>query len=327
LLKSDQSRFFCSFACLDIIIVTTTLPMFLLKTHTVPANVSPARLSDYACGIFEQLPSRKGVKKAIKKGAIRLNGNPADTGRWVQPHDVITLVDLEETPPKNYEFDLEIVYEDDHLAIINKPAGVKVSGNQYRTIVNMLPDNVQASPLPDALKWAKPVHRLDVPTSGLLMVAKTAQAHMHLGQQLEQKTIKKTYHAIVKGTPAKQGHIRTPIGTQSAHSEFEVLQTISSLQSGTLSLVRLSPHTGRTHQLRIHMAGLGHPIMGDTEYDEANQTIQHKGLFLAATSLQLAHPALDKNLEVSIDLPHKFTSLLEREVRRWEKFKGGENSL
>lgn len=296
--------------------------MFLLKTHTVPANISPARLSDYACGIFEQLPSRKGVKKAIKKGAIRLNGQAVETGRWVQPNDLITLMDLEETPPKTYEFDLEVVFEDDYLAVINKPAGVKVSGNQYRTIVNMLPNNVQTSPLPDALKWAKPVHRLDVPTSGLLMVAKTAQAHMRLGQQLAEKSIQKTYHAVVKGTPAQQGHVRTPVANQEAHSEFELVQTVPSLRNQTLSLLRLSPHTGRTHQLRIHMANLGHPILGDTEYDEANNTMQHKGLFLAATSLQLSHPVLDTPLDISIDLPHKFTSLLKRETRRWEKFRG-----
>lgn len=300
--------------------------MFLLKNHTVPEGTPETRFSDYACGIFEQLPSRKGVKKAIKKGTLQLNGAPADTGRWIKPGDHIALIDLEETPPKPYEYDLEIVHEDDHFAVINKPAGVKVSGNQYRTIVNMLPGNVQPSPLPDALKWAKPVHRLDVPTSGLLMIAKTAQAHMRLGQQLEQKTIKKTYHAIVKGIPPASGHIHASIEGQTAHSEYKLLQTVPSLRNENLSLVQLSPHTGRTHQLRIHMANLGHPITGDTEYDEEGKTMLHKGLFLAATSLVLQHPATDKPLEVHLDIPHKFLSLLEREERRWEKFKGNEKS-
>ena len=296
--------------------------MFILASHTVPAVIQKQRISDYACGIFEQLPSRKGVKKAIKKGAIQLNGQVTETGRWVQSGDVITLVDLEETPPKVYDYDLEVVYEDDFMAVVNKPAGVKVSGNQFRTIVNMLPQNIALSPEPDALKWPKPVHRLDVPTSGLLMIAKTAQAHMNLGRQLEQKTLKKTYHAIVQGKPIEiHSHIYESIGGQSAHSEYTVLQTVLSLQNESVSLLKLSPHTGRTHQLRIHMAYLGHPIMGDTEYGESGNTLLHKGLFLAATALELSHPVLDKPLNVSIDIPYKFKSLLEREARRWEKFK------
>ena len=297
--------------------------MFILASHTVPPAIQKQRISDYACGIFEQLPSRKGVKKALKKGAIQLNGQMTETGRWVQPGDVITLVDLEETPPKVYDYDLEVVYEDDFMAVINKPAGVKVSGNQFRTIVNMLPQNMTASPEPDALKWPKPVHRLDVPTSGLLMIAKTAQAHMGLGQQLEQKIIKKTYHAIVQGKPLEtHSHIQEPIGAQAAHSEYTLLQTVPSLQNESVSLVKLSPHSGRTHQLRIHMAHLGHPIIGDTEYGESGNTLLHKGLFLAATALELNHPVLNKSLKVSIDIPHKFNSLLEREARRWEKFRG-----
>lgn len=295
--------------------------MIVLKTHIVPTGTAQARFSDYACGIFEQLPSRKGVKKAIKKGSLQLNGHPAPTGRWVQAGDVITLVDLEETPPKAYDFSLEIVYEDDYLAIINKPAGVRVSGNQFRTIANMLSGNIQASPLPDALKWPKPVHRLDAPTSGLLMIAKTAQAHMSLGQQLENKRIQKTYHAIVKETPSAQGHIHAPIDGQTAHSEFQLQQTVPSLRNNTVSLVKLWPYTGRTHQLRIHMAHLGHPIIGDTQYGEKGNTLLHKGLFLAATSLVLPHPITGKVLEINIPVPHKFISLLEREERRWKKFR------
>ena len=298
--------------------------MFILASHTVPLATTKQRISDYACGIFEQLPSRKGVKKAIKKGSVQLNGQVVETGRWVKSGDVITLVDLEETPPKLYEYDLEVVYEDDYLAVINKPAGVKVSGNQYRTIVNMLSQNLSPSPKTDALKWPKPVHRLDVPTSGLLMIAKTAQAHMKLGQQLEQKTIQKTYHAIVQGTPQKAHmHIHEPIEEHTAHSEYTLLQTVASLQNETVSLVKLSPHTGRTHQLRIHMAQLGCPILGDTEYGEPGNTLLHKGLFLAATALELTHPVLEKPLNIHLEMPHKFKSLLEREARRWEKFKSG----
>lgn len=294
--------------------------MLLIARHIVPYQQKNQRFSDYACGIFLQIPSRKGVKKAIKKGEIRLNGEITESGRWVQEGDSIELVDLEQNPPKSYHYNLEVVYEDQHLAVVNKPAGVVVSGNQFFTLQNMLTENLLKSTEIDALKWPRPVHRLDKPTSGLLLVAKTKKAHMYLGHQFEQNTIQKTYFAIVAGTPPKNGTITTPIANQSAESSFHVVQSVPSLKSGTLSLVKLFPKSGRTHQLRIHMASIGHPIAGDVLYGIPGKTLLHQGLFLAAVGVQFIHPHNGEKLHIEKDVPHKFYSYLQREERRWKKY-------
>ncbi len=295
--------------------------MLKLNSHTILEDPGRIRLLDYTIGLFPQLPSRNSVKKVIKRAELLHNGKRAEQGSWLQKGDCIELIDLETKPPKPYEMDLEVVWEDDHLAVINKPAGIVVSGNQFRTIENALQDNLKPSCAEDALKWAKPVHRLDHPTSGLLIVAKTSSAHMALGHQFEERTVQKTYRAIVKGTPEAQGRIEQKIEAQEAVSEYRLLKSSKSLKNGTLSLLELKPLTGRTHQLRIHLAGIGHPIIGDKIHDDKEKTISHKGLFLASVGLRFLHPISNEPIQVSIDEPTKFGSLLEREERRWLKFK------
>ncbi len=294
--------------------------MFTLKTHHVKNVLESNRLSDYTCGIFNALPSRKSVKKAIKRGEIRLNGEIAQTGTWVKENDIIELIDLELTPPKQYNLDLEVVFEDDYLAVINKPAGIVVSGNQFKTIANSLQGNVSLSTQEDALKWVKPVHRLDNPTSGLLIIAKTAKALVDLGKQFENKAITKKYKAIVVGSTPTKGEIKTPINDLSSLTTFSTIRTINSLRNGTLSLIKLSPKTGRTHQLRIHLSSLGFPIVGDQIYGTKGETLQHKGLFLAAVEIQFQHPILNEMVHVKIDEPNKFKNFLAREERRWNKY-------
>jgi len=294
--------------------------MFTLKTHIVTEVIDNSRLSDYACGIFASLPSRKSVKKAIKRGEIRLNGELAQTGNWVHKDDTIELIDLELTPPKQYHLKLEVVFEDDYLAVINKPAGIVVSGNQFKTIANSLQGNITLSTQEDALKWAKPVHRLDSPTSGLLIIAKTAKALVNLGQQFENKTITKKYKAVVVGSSPTIGIIDTPINELKSFTNYSTIKIVDSLRNGNLSLVNLYPKTGRTHQLRIHLASLGFPIVGDQLYGVEGKTLQHKGLFLAAVEIEFNHPILNELVNVKIDIPKKFTSILNREQRRWEKY-------
>ncbi len=293
--------------------------MIIRQTHTVPENIKAIRLSDYAIGIFPQVPSRKGVKKAIKAGAIYLDGKQGHTGDWVSTGQKIELIELDKKPPKIYELDLPVIYEDEQLAIIHKPAGIVVSGNQFHTIQNALLHNIKVSKAVDAFKLPRPVHRLDHATSGLLLIAKTTSANIALSQQFEKKTIQKMYQAVVFGRLAiEKGTIKSVIEGKTAITEYQVQQTSPSLKTGYLSLVNLYPLTGRTHQLRIHLANLGHPILGDKLYHGDKPLLQGKGLFLCAIALSFEHPLNKEKMNFCIDAPNKFGYRMEQEKRRWE---------
>lgn len=300
---------------------STTKPvnLIVLQSHFFGQEAEPIRLYDYAPSIFDQIHSRKGIKKAIKRGEILVNGQTCFDGYWLQPNDKIELVNLELSPPKSYRYKLDVIFEDDDLAIINKPAGISTSGNLYKTIQNMLIDNLKLSLKHDALEWPRPVHRLDNQTSGLLIIAKTTRASQNLTQQFEKKYICKTYHAIVLGTPETKGNISTYISEKVAITEYKVLTTINSIKNETLSLLELSPKTGRTHQLRIHLSELGFPILGDKLYGKEGLILKRKGLFLCSTGLNFTHPTSGKLLHFSIAVPMKFNTLLKREQTMWEK--------
>ncbi|WP_109621120.1 RluA family pseudouridine synthase [Sediminitomix flava] len=298
--------------------------MNIIQSHTIPANPPRLRLLDYSLEVIDTIVSRNGIKKALKKGALRLNGKMASGSEWIEEGLVITLIDLEEKAPKVFPLQLDVLYEDDDLAVIYKPAGIMVSGNAFRTIENALQGNLKPSEAKDALKWPKPVHRLDAPTSGLLVIAKSVKARVELGKQFEQKTIKKRYQAVVTGKLSEErGHIYTPIEGKECHSEFIVEKCVRSLSNEYLSLVSLFPHTGKTHQLRIHMSESGHPIMGDQMYGKEGKMLKGKGLFLTAVELWFPHPITQKVMQIGVKTPNKFHSLLEREEERWKKFKEG----
>lgn len=292
--------------------------MTTIETHIVEKLSEQIRFIDYVCGLFVQLPTRSSIKKAIKKGEVILNGSPAEYGRFIKLEDRIELIDYENNLPKEYILELEIIYEDEFLVIVNKPAGIVVSGNQFKTIENALRRNVSKSSEPDALKWSKPVHRLDAQTSGLLIAAKTAKSLSLLGQMFEKKEIAKTYRAVVVGTPPKSGTIDFNIENQQAETQFKTIKTVNALKYGKVSLVELYPKTGRTHQIRIHLAKSGHQIIGDKLHGEKGYTIHHKGLFLAAVGLNFEHPINKKEISLLIKQPYKFSAFLDREERRWQ---------
>lgn len=292
--------------------------MIILDSHTVLDIDERIRFEDYVIGLFQSLETRSSVKKAIKKKRFLLNGEVAETGNWMAQGDRIDLLEKMERP-KAYDKDIEIVYEDDFLVIVNKPAGLIVSGNQFKTLENCLVDQVRDSSAPDALGWALPIHRLDAPTSGLVIFAKTMNARRKLGEMLESKTISKKYHAVVHGIP-EISEIDAPIDLKASKSVLAVIRTVASLQNGFLTLVQLEPITGRTHQLRIHCAGIGHSIVGDKQYENEWGTFRNKGLMLAATNVSLQHPITEEELSVSIPIPNKFTSLLEREEIRAARY-------
>ncbi len=294
--------------------------MIIIETHIVPEGTEPARFSVYACEVFISIPSHKGIKKAIKRGDFLIDGITGETGTWIKPGQKIDLMADESSLPKEYELKLEVVYEDEQLAAIIKPAGVPVNGNSFRTVENSLLHNINKSLEPDSLRWPKPVHRLDVPTSGLLLIAKTMRAQVSLGEQFEKKIIKKRYRAIVQGKIETAGCINSQVEGRDASTDYSPVKSSRSLKNDWLTLVDLYPHTGRTHQLRRHLAEIGHPIAGDTLYGREGDVFKGKGLFLAAVELKFTHPATGEAVTLIIDDPEKFTSYLSREERRWKKY-------
>lgn len=283
--------------------------MNILDSYIVSSSQDQERLSDIAYYAFEKIiPSKKGIKKAIKRGCLLVDGSPGDSGWKIKTGQQIDLLADYSKIPKIYELDIPVLYEDEYMAVVNKPAGLVVSGNEYRTLYNALGYNIQKSNLLDALPYPTPCHRLDKATSGCLIVAKTKTAQIEVGNQFAKKEIKKEYMAIVHGALKDNGVIDTVINGQEAYTAFSVSERVSSKSGEIFSLVRLYPKTGRTHQLRIHLSSIAHPILGDKLYGTMGNVLLHKGLFLCATSIQAT--ILNNQINCGIDIPNKFNRIL-----------------
>jgi 23S rRNA pseudouridine1911/1915/1917 synthase len=281
--------------------------MNIRESHIVPPQEGPSRLQEYAVGIFHTITTRSAVKKAIKKELILVNGNIGVTGTYINGGEEISLL---ESPPKHKAFhlQLEVLFEDDYLAIINKPAGIAVSGNSFATIDNALAQNLEPSQQEDAVR-PRPVHRLDYPTSGLLLIGKTSSSIQRLSQLFEKKEIQKTYHAITIGKMNPEGTISTPIDNKEALTQYWLLSFQSSQRFVRLNLLKLSPKTGRRHQLRKHLASLGNPILGDKEYGTQGLILHGKGLYLHASRLEFIHPFTEEIMNIKCELTKKFAKI------------------
>lgn len=283
--------------------------MQLTETHIVQKQENPIRFQEYGVGIFNTIPTKSGIKKAIKKGLIFIDENLATTSKYISGGEKIELFESEKSSTfKRLKLDLEVLFEDDYLAIIYKPAGILVSGNKFITIANGLSQNLKKSNQSDAVK-PQPIHRLDYPTSGLLLVGKTSAAIQSLSKLFENKKIQKTYFAITINRMNNKGSISSSIDNRKSLTDYEVLESVKSERFEFLNLVKLSPKTGRKHQLRIHLLSIENPILGDKEYFLENKILKGKGLYLHAASLDFTHPITREKLTISKELPKKFRKI------------------
>ena len=166
----------------------------------------------------------------------------------------------------------------------------------------------------DRLPAPLPLHRLDGPTAGLVVIAKTNRAQVKLGQDFENKNITKRYKAVAIGKFKEQkGEINFAIQKKPSISKFEVVEITKSNKYGFLTLLNLYPVTGRTHQLRIHLETIGHSIIGDKQYPGKYEVLNGKGLMLCSDQLIFTHPITGKETQVDIKIPNKFRKYMERE--------------
>lgn len=295
--------------------------MGVLEQHVAPEG-ERARLDRLACSLMTALPSRASARKAAKAGRLLVDGAACEASRFVYPGQLVALLEPLGRLPPVLELPLEVAWQDDHVAAVVKVPGVPVNGSRYRTIEHALPFNLEPSSAPEALRRARPVHRLDWGTGGLLLCAKTGTALAALGRIFEERRVQKRYRALAVGRLDGSGRVDVPLDGRAAVSRWAAVEHTRSLRPGWLTTVDLWPETGRTHQLRRHLAHLGAPVLGDRPYGLPGLTLLGKGLYLWAVALQLPHPITGAPLSLEVPEPAKFHSMRRREARRWLRWRG-----
>ncbi len=281
----------------------------LIESHIVPELSQPIRLQEYGVGIFDIIKTKSALKKAIKKNQITVNNSASSTATFIKGGEIICLRIPEDIQPKKQLiFPLDVIFEDDYLAVIHKPAGILVSGNSFKTIANALVQNLKPSKLSDATK-PQPVHRLDYATTGILLIGKTSSSIRALNKMFENKKVNKIYYAVTISEMPCSGEIVSEIDDKKSQSNYKVIESVVSERFCKLNLIQLDPKTGRRHQLRKHLASIGNPILGDKEYGIENLILKGKGMYLHAYSLEFEHPFTDKNIELKDELPERFKKL------------------
>ena len=271
--------------------------------------------------------SRSKVQKLIDDGLVTIGGKTVKSKQLTVLNEEITVVINEpcEISVKAVNIPIDIVYQDSDLAVINKPQGLTVhqgSGTGDDTLVNALLYHLDSLSGINGVIRPGIVHRIDKDTSGLLVVAKNDKAHLSLSKQIENKTCKRVYIALLEGNLKQdEGRVETYISrstknrTQMAVSEsgrkaitnYKVIE-----KKGGYTLCEFSLETGRTHQIRVHAKHLGHPIVGDTVYGYKNQKFKLNGQLLHAKKLSFTHPTTNKEVSFEAGIPDYFQNTLNK---------------
>lgn len=270
--------------------------------------------------------SRSYAAKLIEDGCVRVNGNGTQKKTKVAAGDevIIMLPEPQEIEAQPENIPIDIVYEDECVIVVNKPQGMVVhpaAGNESGTLVNGLLYHCALSSINGAVRPGI-VHRIDKDTSGLLVVAKTNEAHEALSGQLKERKALRKYYCIVNGNIKEDtGTVDKPIGRhptdrkrmaiieggRDSVTHFKVLERF-----GQFTLVECTLETGRTHQIRVHMASLGHNILGDPVYGVKKDREKGKGQLLHAKTIGFTHPKTGELMEFTSELPEEFMRVLNK---------------
>jgi len=269
--------------------------------------------------------SRSYIQKIIKDGAITVNGKIVKQSYTLKVDDEIVCdipdAVMPEIEPE--EMKLDIVYEDSDFIIINKPKDMVVHpapGHMKGTLVNGIMHHCKDLSGINGVLRPGIVHRIDKDTTGLLIICKNDIAHNHIAEQLKEHSIERTYHAICHGVLKEdEGVINAPLGRSQndrkkmaivsdgkrAVTHYTVLERFKDA-----TYVKLNLETGRTHQIRVHMASLGHPLLGDNVYGQKNDKYLKHGQLLHAKTLGLVHPTTGEFVQFDSDIPEYFKEIL-----------------
>jgi 23S rRNA pseudouridine1911/1915/1917 synthase len=278
--------------------------------------------------LAEPLGSRSRAARLIDAGAVRVDGRAEPKRYAVQAGETIEVADPDDTPAPvdvGAAVDYAVPYEDEHLLVVDKPAGVVVHparGHLTGTLAQALEGTTNPAPPTREEGWrAGLVHRLDRDTSGLLVVAKSDAIHAALKEALQRREITREYLALVEGRPpSRTGTIDAPIGRdrrvrtrmstdtdnpRDARTHFEIAEALPAY-----TLLRVTLETGRTHQIRVHLQAINHPVAGDPDYGHAG-LLDLERQFLHAARLAFTHPVTGVPVEVQSPLPADLAAALE----------------
>lgn len=294
---------------------------------TVNEGQAGKRLDVFVAEALDSV-SRTHVQKLIEAEAVNVGGKTVKANYKVQANDTVVVTIPEAIPVEVLPEDipLDILYEDQDVIVVNKPRGMVVHpavGNYTGTLVNALLEHCKdLSGINGSIRPGI-VHRLDKDTSGVMIAVKNDQAHLSLAEQIKNRTASRRYTAIVHGNiEESQGIINAPIGrhpidrkkmavtfenSKEAITKFKVLERF-----GNYTLVECKLMTGRTHQIRVHMAHIGHPVVGDPKYGSGRKLFAIEGQALHSTELTFIHPSTGKQLSFRAEIPKDMQEILKK---------------